>query len=47
MQAVTRHPPLSLDDAVFSVNARMRAELMAARHPIGMKRLPSPFRYVE
>jgi len=32
---------------LFSVNARMRAELMAARHPIGMKHLPSSFRYVE
>jgi hypothetical protein len=47
MQAVTRHPPLSLDRAVFSVNARMRADVMAARHPIGMKRLPGSFRYVE
>jgi hypothetical protein len=32
---------------LFSVNARMRADVMAARHPIGMKRLPSSFRYVE
>jgi hypothetical protein len=47
MQAVTRQAPLSLDHAVFSVNARMRAELMGARHPIGMKRLPGSFRYVE
>jgi len=32
---------------LFSVNARMRAELMAVRHPIGVKRLPGSFRYVE
>jgi hypothetical protein len=47
MQTVSRQAPLSLDHAVFSVNARMRADVMSARHPIGMKRLPSSFRYVE
>jgi len=38
---------LFLDRCCFSIDARMRADVMSARHLIGVKRLPSSFRYVE